>query len=50
MQRKSKNSLQLFQSRLDQILNMMRPLIKPAEKIGWSVFETEFGPYYSVIG
>jgi len=47
MQHKSKNSLQLFQSRLDQILNMKHPLIKLAEKIDWSVFETEFGPYYS---
>ncbi len=47
MQRKSKDSLNLFQSRLDQILNMRHPLIKLAKKIDWSVFEAEFGPYYS---
>jgi len=41
-----KNSLNLFQSRLDQIINMDHPLIKLSRQIDWSVFESEFGPYY----
>lgn len=42
-----KSPLHLFQSRLDQILNMQHPLIKLANAIDWSVFDDEFGPLYS---
>jgi len=38
---------QLFQSRLDQILNMKHPLCVLAQKIDWSYFEKAFGKYYS---
>jgi IS5 family transposase len=48
MQHKNQKSpLQLFQSHLDQILNMDHPLIKLSHAIDWSVFESEFGPCYS---
>jgi IS5 family transposase len=43
-----KDSLYLFQSRLDQILNLTHSLCKLSLAIDWSVFEAEFGPYYSV--
>lgn len=36
----------LFRSRLDQIINMDRPLIRAAEKIDWNAFEREFGSLY----
>ena len=39
-------SLPLFQSRLDQIINMSHPLSRLARSIGWSVFEDEFEGYY----
>jgi len=38
--------LRLFQSRLDQIINLDHPLAQLAQAIDWSVFETEFGPCY----
>jgi IS5 family transposase len=38
---------QLFQSRLDQILNMKHPLCILASQINWSYFEQKFGVYYS---
>jgi IS5 family transposase len=38
--------LRLFQSRLDQIINLEHPLAKLARAIDWSVFEAEFGPCY----
>jgi len=41
------DSLSLFQSRLEQILNLSHPLCKLSPAIDWSVFETDFGPYYS---
>src|SRR4030042_2690444 len=48
MQRKNqKNPLLLFQARLDQIITLDHPLCKLAREINWSVFETEFGPFYS---
>lgn len=37
----------LFQSRLDQILNMKHPLCILAQQIEWEYFEREFGPFYS---
>lgn len=37
----------LFQSRLDQILNMNHPLCILAQKIDWNYFEKEFGSYYT---
>jgi len=42
-----KNPLLLFQSRLDQIININHPLCKLAREINWFQFETEFGPFYS---
>lgn len=42
-----KNSLQLFQSHLDQILDKKHPLCQLADQIDWSVFERDFGPAYS---
>jgi len=48
MQQKNHRSpLHLFQSSLDQILNMEHALIKLSNSIDWSVFDAEFGPYYS---
>lgn len=38
---------ELFQSRLDQILNMQHPLIALSSQIDWSRFESHFGSYYS---
>ena len=38
---------QLFQSRLDQILNMKHPLCVLANQIDWEFFAEEFGAYYS---
>ena len=37
---------QLFQSRLNQILNLKHPLCILANKIDWSYFEQEFGCNY----
>ncbi len=37
---------QLFQSRLDQILNPDHPLFKLANQIAWQVFADEFGALY----
>lgn len=37
---------QLFQSRLDQILDMKHPLCTLPEQINWSAFEKEFGATY----
>jgi IS5 family transposase len=42
-----KSPFHLFQSRLDQILNMEHALVKLAHSIDWSVFDDEFGPLYS---
>ncbi len=42
-----RNPLLLFQARLDQIISLDHPLCKLAREIDWSVFETEFGPFYS---
>lgn len=47
---KSKNkkkSPNLFQSRLDQIINPKHELVKLAKAIDWSVFEEELGQFYS---
>lgn len=45
--RKSFTPAQLFQSRLDQILNLKHPLIVLANAIDWSSFEDAFGSFYS---
>lgn len=37
---------ELFRSRLDQIIDMDRPLIRLSEQIDWSAFEEEFGSLY----
>lgn len=37
---------QLFQSRLDQIIDMKHPLCIAAEQIDWSFIEEQFGKYY----
>lgn len=42
-----KSPLHLFQSRLDQILNMEHAMIKLAKAINWSVFDDEFASLYS---
>lgn len=42
-----KSPLHLFQSRLDQILNMEHAMVKLAKAIDWSVFDDEFSPLYS---
>ena len=42
-----KSPLHLFQSRLDQILNMEHAMVKLSKAIDWSVFDDEFGPLYS---
>lgn len=41
------DSLYLFQARLEQIIDLKHPLCKLSHAINWSVFVTEFGPYYS---
>ena len=40
-------NLRLFESRLDQIINLKHELCVLAGEIDWSVFESEFGPCYS---
>lgn len=45
--KKPQNSLELFQSRLDQILNTNHPLIVLSSEINWLSFEEKFGAYYS---
>lgn len=37
---------ELFQSRLDQIIDLRHPLCQLAETINWSYFGEEFGPLY----
>jgi IS5 family transposase len=44
--KKPSSELELFQSRLDQILDHDHPLFKLAGQIDWPVFEDEFGPLY----
>jgi len=38
---------ELFQSRLEQILNLKHPLIMLSAKMDWFYFEKEFGAFYS---
>ncbi len=40
---------QIFQSRLDEILNLKHPLIALTSAIDWSYFEEAFAPYYSEV-
>jgi len=42
-----KSPLHLFQSRLEQILNLDHSLVKLSKAIDWSVFDAGFGPLYS---
>jgi len=46
--KKSYITAQLFQSRLDQILNLKHPLLVLANEIDWPSFEDAFGSYYSM--
>ena len=45
--KKRYNPMQLFQSRLEQILNPKHPLIELSYQIDWRAFEERFGSYYS---
>jgi len=44
--RTAKQELNLFQSRLDQIINMDHALVKLANEIEWSTLEEKFGKFY----
>ena len=37
---------ELFQSRLEQIIDLKHPMCRLAEAIDWTYFEVEFGPFY----
>lgn len=37
---------ELFRSRLDQIIDMTRPLVRLAGQIDWDAFDKEFGSLY----
>jgi IS5 family transposase len=45
--KKQKSNMDLFRSRLDQIIDLRHPLCKLARAIDWTVFEEEFGAFYS---
>ena len=42
----TRNELDMFRSRLDNILDRRHPLFVLAGKIDWTFFEKEFGPLY----
>jgi IS5 family transposase len=42
----TRNELDMFRSRLDNLLNRRHPLFVLAGKIDWSFFEREFGVLY----
>ena len=44
--KKTENHLQIFQSRLDNQLNMRHKLVILSQQIDWSAFEKEFGALY----
>ena len=44
--KKTENHPQIFQSRLDNQLNMRHKLVILSQQIDWSVFEKEFGSLY----
>jgi len=45
--KKEKINMDLFRSRLEQIIDLRHPLCKLARAIDWTVFEEEFGAFYS---
>jgi len=45
--KKTQNHPQIFQSRLDNILDMRHKLVKLSQQIDWSAFEKEFGIFYT---
>ena len=47
LQKRHPGIIKMFQSRLDQIIDLNHPLAKPANEIDWSYFEEEFKKYYS---
>ena len=44
---KTRGQGQLFQTRLDSIVDKTHPLVRAAERIHWSSFESEFGALYA---
>jgi IS5 family transposase len=45
-ERRETGELDLFRSRLDQIIDMGHPLVKLAREIDWTFLETTFGAVY----
>ena len=45
-----KDELELFRSRLENMINMRHELVLLAHAIDWSYFEQEFAPLYSQRG
>ena len=44
--KKTQNRPQLFQSQLDQQIDMNHPLVKLSRQVDWGAFEDEFGSLY----
>jgi len=45
--KKTQNHPEIFQSRLDNLLNMRHKLVKLSQQINWKAFENEFGNFYT---
>ncbi len=44
--KKQLSDVDIFRSRLDQMIDMRRPLVLLADRMDWSAFESEFGALY----
>jgi len=48
LQKRHPETIDMFKSRLDQIINLNHPIAKLANKIDWSFFEKEYAGHYSL--
>lgn len=46
-ERRPSGQSDIFQSRLDQIIDLNHPLVKLSQKIDWAFLETKFGSVYT---
>jgi IS5 family transposase len=47
LSKKHPETLEMFRSRLDQVINMNHPIVKLADAIDWSFFEGAYSKHYS---
>jgi IS5 family transposase len=47
LSKKHPETIDMFRSRLDQVINLNHPLVKLANEIDWSFFENEYVDFYS---